>query len=217
MIHFFPPPPPLSLWIIYSEGTGRAWIKKNTLKLVCSTSYSSPHLEGKRPHGSQVGAWKNNMIRESENLQRSKSLNQCWQDFTRPRKTNSSRSFLLVVTTKCPALPYLRALCPSLFWDSLSPNHLVNFFQFWAQISPPTEKTIWPKINPPPLFCAPKQSPNIHKCRNSLLPCSPISVASVISETHSSWTRVHNYLLNTQMKAEQDETKKMPVYLIISK
>lgn len=40
---------------------------------------------------------------------------------------------------------------------------------------------------------------------------------SVISEMHSSWNRVHNYLLNTQMKAEQDETKKMPVYLIISK
>lgn len=40
---------------------------------------------------------------------------------------------------------------------------------------------------------------------------------SVIREMHSSWNRVPKYLLNIQMKAEQDETKKMPVYLIISK
>lgn len=153
MIHFFPPPPPPPLHGSFILGAQGEHEFKNTLILVWSTSYSSPHLEGKCPHGSQVGAWKKNMIRESENLQRSKSLNQCWQDFTRTRKTNSSKSFLLVVTTKCPALPYLRALCPSLFWDSLSPNHLVNFFQFWAQISPPTEKTILPKINFPPLFC----------------------------------------------------------------
>lgn len=132
--------------------------------------------------------------------------------------TNSPKGFLLVVNYKmsCSSIP--RVLCPSLFWDSLPPNHLVSFFQFLVQMSPPIEKPVLPKINPQPLFCPPLNYPPIFI--NAGIPFFLVHQSQlplVNCEMHSSWNRVHNHLLNTQMKAEQDETKNMPVSLIISK
>lgn len=90
-------------------------------------------------------------------------------------------------------------------------------FQFLAQMSPPKEKPVLPKINPQPLSPPLKYPPIFINAGIPFFPVHQSQLSSVIHEMHSSWNRVHNYLLNTQMKAEQDETKKMPVYLIISK